>query len=196
MKGDEKMYKRLLTAGMALALTANLLYIPVTAEGAGMFGDEYTIIKPFDRESLEETPIGDTGFSISTSGSNYNNVVIRDKSSEKEGYYPYEDGLPERGYYMFLGVGNNRGNMSAVLTLPETVEAGKYIKLTYAKPKATNDGKSERSSANNNNNISIGSETIDLKNNCEFDTWYTTTMRLYRQSILISELGAQRQFLL
>lgn len=25
-------------------------------------------IKPFDRESLEETPIGDTGFSISTSG--------------------------------------------------------------------------------------------------------------------------------
>lgn len=178
MKGDEKMYKRLLTAGMALALTANLLYIPVTAEGAGMFGDEYTIIKPFDRESLEETPIGDTGFSISTSGSNYNNVVIRDKSSEKEGYYPYEDGLPERGYYMFLGVGNNRGNMSAVLTLLETVEAGKYIKLTYAKPKATNDGKNERSSANNNNNISIGSETIDLKHNCEFDTWYTTTVKL------------------
>lgn len=66
-------------------------------------------------------------------------------------------------------------------TLPpkeNQIEPGKYIKITYAKPKATNDGKNERSSANNDNNISIGSETIDLKNNCEFDTWYTTTAKL------------------
>lgn len=141
------------------------------------FGNAYSLIKAFDTNSLSETEIGSTGYKISTTSSNYNNVVVRDKSSENTGYYPYKDGLPERGYYLFLGSGGN-SDVNATLTLPNTIEAGKYIKLTYAKPKATNNGSSFRNEVNNANDITVGGETIDLKNNCGFDTWYTTTVKL------------------
>lgn len=170
------MYKRLSAAAMAAVFTTNLFCIAVSAVG-GTFGSEYQVIKEFDQTSLSETNIGNTGFKISTSSSNYNNVVVRDKSSENSGYYPYRDGLPERGYYLFLGSGGNSG-VTAELTLPEAVEVGKYIKLTYAKPKATNNGSAERTGSNNDNSIEIGTETINLKDNCEFDTWYTTTVKL------------------
>ncbi|MDO5396498.1 MAG: glycoside hydrolase family 95 protein [bacterium] len=169
------MYKRL-SAAVAAVFTANLCCFTVSSEG-GTFGSEYRVIKEFDTSSLAETDIGDTGYKLSTSSSNYNNAVIRDKSSENTGYYPYGNGLPERGYYLFLGSGGN-GGVNAELTLPDTAEAGKYIRLTYAKPKATNNGTAERSSVNNDNSIEIGTETINLKENCEFDNWYTTTVKL------------------
>ncbi len=141
------------------------------------FGDEYNLIKDFNTSALEETAIGDTGFKVSTTTSNYNNVVVRDKSSENVGYFPYGNGLAENGYYLFIGAGGN-SSMGATLVLPNTVETGKYIRITYAKPKATNNGSTERSSGNTANRIKIGTNTIDLQNDCEFDEWYTTTVQV------------------
>lgn len=84
------------------------------------FGNSYKEIKPFEVSSLQETPIGDTQLKISTSTSdNYNNVVIRDKSSTNSGYYPYENGLPEKGYYLFIGSGGNRGAVTAKMYLTQ-----------------------------------------------------------------------------
>ncbi|MBQ8301250.1 MAG: glycoside hydrolase N-terminal domain-containing protein, partial [Clostridia bacterium] len=113
----------------------------------------------------------------STTTSNWNNVVVQDKLSTNNGYYPYGSGLADNGYYLFIGSGGN-SSVASMLTLPETIKAGKYIKITYAKPKATNDGSRERSADNNDNTITVGSEVIDLKTNCEFDKWYTTTVKL------------------
>lgn len=183
-KEKGKMYKRLSSAAVAAVFTANLFCFAAAADG-GTFGSEYAVIKDFDQSSLEQTEIGNTGFKISTNSSNYNNVVVRDKSSENTGYYPYKSGLPERGYYLFLGSGGN-GGVTAELTLPEAAEAGKYIRITYAKPKATNNGSAERSSVNNDNSIEIGTETIDLKDGCEFDQWYTTTVKLNENTSAIS----------
>lgn len=179
------MYRRSISAAAALSLALNLTCGAVIAADGSEFGDSYSVIKDFDTSSLAETGIGDTGYRISTESKNYNNVVIRDKSSENSGYFPYGDGLPERGYYMFLGSGGN-GGVTAALTLPDTAQAGRYIKLTYAKPKATNNKDTDRSSVNNDNSVTVGTETINLKDNCEFDKWYTTTVRLNED---ISSIG-------
>ena len=172
-----KKCKRVSSALIASTLLLNLSCTAIIAEGEGVFGSEYNLVKDFTTSPLAETEIGNTGFKISTDTSNYNNVVVRDKTSENKGYYPYGSGLPERGYYLFLGSGGN-SSVSAKLTLPEAVDAGKYLKLTYAKPKATNNGSSERSKDNNDNTVTAGSEAINLKDNCEFDKWYTTLVRL------------------
>lgn len=145
-------------------------------EKENTFGNSYIEVKEFSTSPLAETLIGNTGFKISTTTSNWNNVVVRDKSSTNSGYYPYKDGLDENGYYLFIGSGGNSG-VSAKLTLPDTISADKYIKITYAKPKATNNGSTERSSGNNVNTVTVGNEVIDLQNNCEFDKWYTTTIK-------------------
>ena len=150
---------------------------PAPEETVYTFGDEFLLVKDFNTSALSETEIGDTGFKVATATSNYNNVVVRDKVSTNSGYYPLGSGLPENGYYLFLGSGGNSG-VAATLTLPDAVEAGKYIKITYAKPKATNNGSTERSAANSACTITIGTETIDLQNNCEFDQWYTTTVKV------------------
>ena len=169
--------KKTVSLVTALVMLFCYAYTTVLADDVSYtFGSGYSLIKDFDRTSLSETEIGDTGFKISTSSSNYNNVVVRDKNSTNLGYYPYKDGLPENGYYLFIGSGGN-SSVSAVLTLPDSVGAGKYIKITYAKPKATNNGSTERSAANNDNTITVGDEVIDLKTVCEFDTWYTTTVK-------------------
>lgn len=149
---------------------------PVPDELVYTFGNEYIFIKDFNTSALSETAIGNTSFKVLTDTSNWNNVVVRNKTSENNGYYPYGDGLADRGYYLFLGSGGN-SSVSAKLTLPNEVEAGKYIKITYAKPKATNNGSAERSSANSENAITVNGEVIDLQNNCEFDAWYTTTIK-------------------
>ncbi len=149
---------------------------PVPDEITYTFGSAYNLVKDFNTSALSETAIGDTGFKVSTATSNWNNVVVRDSSSTNSGYYPYGSGLAENGYYLFLGSGGN-SSVSANLVLPDTIGAGKYIKITYAKPKATNNGSSERSAANSENTITIGTEVIDLQNNCEFDKWYTTTIK-------------------
>ena len=148
------------------------------AEPIYTFGDSYNEVKEFNTSPLGETARGDTGFKVSTSTSNYNNVVVRDKSGAKSGYYPYGNGLPDNGYYLFLGSGGN-SSVAVTLTLPETAEVGKYMKITYAKPYATNNGSANRNSANDmDDKITVGSEVIDLKENCEFDKWYTTIVKL------------------
>ncbi|MCH5212720.1 MAG: hypothetical protein J1G06_06880 [Oscillospiraceae bacterium] len=139
------------------------------------FGESYLVIKDFDQTSLADAAIGKTGLTVSTSSTNWNNAVVREKSSPNTGYYPYGTGLPENGYYLFLGSGGN-GNVAATLKLPNPVSAGKYIKITYAKPYATNNGSANRNSGNPDDKIAIGTEVIDLQANCDFDTWYTTAI--------------------
>ncbi len=146
-----------------------------SADEAYTFGSSYIEVKAFDQTSLSETAIGDSGFKISTSSSNYNNVVVRNNSSTNSGYYPYGSGLSDNGYYLFIGSGGN-GSVSATLTLPETIDAGKYINITYAKPYATNNGSTNRS-AGNANTMTVGSETVDVEAGCGYDTWYTTSVK-------------------
>lgn len=168
--------KRLVSCILSIAV----FILPITntyaAENA-CFGSEYNEIKAFDTKSLAETAIGDTGFKVSTNSSNYNNVVVLDSASkEKTGFYPLGSGLPDRGYYLFFGSGGN-SSVSALLTLPEAVSAGKYVQITYAKPKVTNNGSTDRT-ANNDHKIAIGSQTIDIVGTgCENDKWYTTTVK-------------------
>lgn len=171
--------KKILSFFTACCMTAACLPVMIHAsaeDGTWTFGSEYNPVHDFDsRSSLPETEIGGTGFKVSTNSSNYNNVVVRNKSSENKGYYPYKDGLPDNGYYLFIGAGGN-GNVAATLTLPETVDDGKYIKITYAKPYATNNGSTNRS-AGNTNTFAVSGETIDVEASCEFDSWYTTTVK-------------------
>ena len=177
----------LCSAAVGLNITAKAAApIPVTAPTSVPAGTKWTfggseiVMKEFNTSPMPETEIGNTGFKAEIDSSNYNNAVVRNKAgSDKSntGYYPYGSGLPDRDcYYLFLGAGGN-GRVTTALTLPDTVEAGKYIKITYAKPYATNNGSTNRSSANNDNTITIGSEIIDLKANHEFDAWYTTTVK-------------------
>ncbi len=169
--------KRLISGivGIVMLCSSFLSAGTAFADETYTFGSAYSEIKAFDTNSLSETSIGDSGYKISTSSSNYNNVVVRNNSSTNSGYYPYGSGLADNGYYLFLGSGGN-GSVSATLTLPETVEAGKYINITYAKPYATNNGNTNRS-AGNDNTMVVGSETVDVEAICEYDTWYTTSIK-------------------
>ncbi len=155
--------------------------IDAPAEKANQFGSAYNEIHDFDsKSSLEETTIGNSGFKVSTNSSNYNNVVVMNNATKAKngGYYPYGNGLADNGYYLFFGSGGN-GGVSAALTLPEAVSAGKYIKITYAKPYATNNGSANRNQDNSaDDKITVGGEVIDLKANCDFDKWYTTTVKV------------------
>lgn len=176
--------KRLLSYLLALSVCCtSLLGVSASAMGADFlsdtiytFGESYLEVKAFTTSSQEETAVGDTGFRVSTNSTNYNNAVIMSNETKSStGYYPYGKGLADKGYYLFLGSGGN-GNVSATLTLPAPVPAGKYIAITYAKPYATNNGSANRS-ASNQNTMTIGSETIDVEETCEFDAWYTTTVK-------------------
>ncbi len=168
-----------------VAPTAEPTATPSGDDAVYTFGSSYNEIKSFVTGSMSKTAIGSTGFSISTDGSNYNNVVIRNQTAVNSGYYPYSAGLPDNGYYLFVGSGGN-GNVTSELTLPSAVAAGKYMRITYAKPKATNNGSAFRNEVNNDLALTIGSETVDLKANCEFDTWYTTTVKVSEK---VSELN-------
>lgn len=141
------------------------------------FGSSFSQIKAFDTSSLSETKIGDTGLRVSTSSSNYNNVAIMDaKTKTGTGYYPLGNTLPENGYYLFLGAGGN-SDVSAALKFDNPIAAGKYIKITYAKPSVTNNGSANRT-ANNAHTITVGSEKVDIiAMDCENDKWYTTTIK-------------------
>ena len=145
------------------------------------FGSTFNQVKAFNTSSLSETKIADTGLSISTSGSNYSNVVIMDSSTKTgTGYYPLGTGLSDNGYYLFMGTGGN-SNTSMTLKFDNPIESEKYIKITYAKPTSTNNGSTNRS-AGNENTMSIDGEKIDVQSNCEFDKWYTTTVKLSNQT--------------
>ena len=101
------------------------------------FGNKFNQIKTFNTSSLSETKIADTGLSVSTSGSNYSNVVIMDSSTKTgTGYYPLGTGLSDNGYYLFMGTGGN-SNTSMTLKFDNPIESEKYIKITYAKPTST-----------------------------------------------------------
>lgn len=136
------------------------------------FGDEYVKTKPFLPGSMPETEIADTGITTTVTVSkstNYSNVEIMNKDTKTQsGYYPYSNGLPGDFYYLFIsGEGKNE------LKLPYTVRAGETIRLSFAKPYATNNGTKNRSEVNNKLDLTIGDETYSLKNNCDFDKWYT-----------------------
>ena len=121
------------------------------------FGNKFNQIKTFNTSSLSETKIADTGLSVSTSGSNYSNVVIMDSSTKTgTGYYPLGTGLSDNGYYLFMGTGGN-SNTSMTLKFDNPIESEKYIKITYAKPTSTNNGSTNRS-AGNENTMSIDGE--------------------------------------
>ncbi len=141
------------------------------------FGTAFNQIKEFNTSSLSETKIGDTGLKVSTSSSNYNNIAVMDaKTKTGTGYYPLGNTLPENGYYLFLGSGGN-SDVSATLTFENPIAAGKYIKITYAKPSVTNNGSANRT-ANNAHTITAGSEKVDIiAMGCENDKWYTTTIK-------------------
>lgn len=141
------------------------------------FGTAFNQIKKFNTSSLTETKIGDTGLKVSTSSSNYNNVAVMDaKTKAGTGYYPLGNNLPENGYYLFLGSGGN-SDVSATLKFDNPIVAGKYIKITYAKPSVTNNGSANRT-ANNAHTITVGSEKVDIISmGCENDKWYTTTIK-------------------
>ena len=145
---------------------------------AGVFGDTYFEVKPFERGALAKTAIGSTGFWAATTGTDYNNVVVMDNATKATngGYYPHGNGLPDRGFYLFMGVGGSGGE-TVNLTLPEAAGPGQYLEITYAKPYATNNGTTNRS-AGNANLMKIGSESTDIQDICEYDTWYTTTVQL------------------
>lgn len=145
------------------------------------FGSKFNEIKAFNTSSLSETKIADTGLSISTSGSNYSNVAIMNSTTKTgTGYYPLGTGLSDNGYYLFMGTGGN-SNTSMTLKFDNSIESGKYVKITYAKPTSTNNGSTNRS-AGNENTMSIDGEKIDVQSNCEFDKWYTTTVKLSNQT--------------
>ncbi len=136
------------------------------------FGNEYIKIKPFLPGSMAETAIADTGITTTVTVSkstNYSNVEIMNRDTKAQsGYYPFKDGLPGNFYYLFIsGEGKNE------LKLPYTVRAGETIRIKFAKPYATNNGTKNRSEVNNKLDLTIGSETYSLKDNCDFDTWYT-----------------------
>ncbi len=141
------------------------------------FGEEYISVKEFDTKTLDKTAIGATGFDIAltTSVLNYNNAIVRNNSSENKGYYPYTH--PEaNGYYLFTGAGGNGGTVTATLTLPGVVPAGKEIKITFVKISGTNDGKKNRGAANNANTITVGSTVLDLQNDYNFNVWTTKSI--------------------
>lgn len=145
------------------------------------FGNKFNQIKTFNTSSLSETKIADTGLSISTSGSNYSNVAIMNSTTKTgTGYYPLGTGPSDNGYYLFMGTGGN-SNTSITLKFDNPIESGKYVKMTYAKPTSTNNGSTNRS-AGNENTMSIDGEKIDVQSNCEFDKWYTTTVKLSNQT--------------
>ena len=172
--------KKTISLILSIATIFTFFVMPINAETKNIFGSEYNEIKAFDTQSLAETAIGATGYKVSTSSSNYNNVVVMDNATKAKngGYYPFGNGLPDNGYYLFFGSGGN-SNVSAALTLPEAVSAGKYIKITYAKPYATNNGSSNRNQDNSaDDKITVGGEVIDLKANCDFDKWYTTIVKV------------------
>lgn len=136
------------------------------------FGSEYIKIKSFLPGSMAETAIADTGITTTVTVSkstNYSNVEIMNRDTKAQsGYYPFKDGLPGDFYYLFIsGEGKNE------LKLPYTVRAGETIRIKFAKPYATNNGTKNRSEVNNKLDLTIGSETYSLKDNCDFDTWYT-----------------------
>lgn len=140
------------------------------------FGDSYLVVKESSTSSVENASIGDTGFHITTETSNWNAVTVRDKNSTGEGLWPYGDGLPDNGYYMFVAAGGNNPDVNAMLTLPETIQEGSYVAVTYAKPYMTNNGSTNRS-AGKANTMTIGGVTLDIEGTSEYDTWYTAVVR-------------------
>lgn len=107
---------------------------------------------------------------------------------------PTAQDFPITDITCFFGSGGN-GGVSASLTMPKTAEAGDYLKITYAKPYATNNGSSNRNQDNSaDDKITVGGEVIDLKANCDFNTWYTTTVKandaVKKLSINLGKWGA------
>lgn len=156
--------------------TKNETQGPTGEAGVWTFGDTFLTIKGFSTDVIEAIAIGGTGFKISTAAtnSNWNNVVVRNNDSANEGYYP-RVAPAENGYYLFVGAGGNGGTVTATLTLPETVPAGKAVKIEFVKIDGTNNGK-VRDSSGSVNEIVVGDTTINLKDSYEFTEWNTATV--------------------
>ncbi|MCD8180233.1 MAG: hypothetical protein LUF26_01955 [Firmicutes bacterium] len=158
--------------GVTVSAAAQITVIEITGYE---FGSEYALVKAFDQTNMSGVSVGSTGIKASSTGGNYNCIMLRNSSSENDGYYPYTSSFKadNDAYYLFAGAGGNNGSEVMTLTLPSTIKAGKTITVKIAKPSATNNGSTNRTSDNNVLTVVIGSETLDLQNDFNFDEWQT-----------------------
>lgn len=156
------------------------------------FGGPYAQIKSFDTNNVTDIAAANSGLTISTSGSNFSGAFIRNSESPASGYWPYTSGFraDNDAYYLFLGAGNDDPIVITV-KLAQPISAGKDITIKLAKPKATQKAGTDRTAGNSPLLVKIGSETIDLQNNFEFDEWRTVTVTSETDvSEITFELGA------
>lgn len=181
------------TAGSVLTLTATAekngtsvsaeIKITITTAGDITYSfNEYQLAKNFDTSDSDFVAVGGDGLAgkVISSG-NYSNIAVMSNSDKSgSGYFPYGNGLVSSGYYLFLGAGGNNGSPLFTIDLPEPAASGKYVNIKFAKPYCTNNGSTNRtnSAPDSAKLINIGSTTIDVQAECEYDKWYTRSIQL------------------
>ncbi len=158
--------------GVMVSETAEITVIGITGYG---FGSEYVLVKDFTTTNMSSTAVANTGITATSSGSNYNCLIIRNSTSTNYGYWPYTSSFmaDDDAYYLFAGAGGNNSSEVITLSLPAPIKAGKTITIKIAKPRATQKAGTDRTSSNNALTVVIGSNTLDLQNDFEFDEWQT-----------------------
>jgi len=148
--------------------------IPVPSDSSAYgFGTEYNVSKVFNESNAKDVKVGYSGITASSSGENYNCLIIRNSKSANSGYWPYTSSFKadNDAYYLFIGVGGSNNNETVTLKLPNPIKAGKEIMIKCAKPKATQKASTDRTSGNSLLKMTVGSKVIDLQNTYTFDTW-------------------------
>ena len=158
--------------GKELTETAYITVIEITGYS---FAGPYTEVKPFTTSSVTDAAVADSGLTLSTSGSSYSGAFIRKSDSPNVGYWPYTSDFKadDDAHYLFLGAG---GNTVMTLKLAQPISAGKEITIRLAKPRATQKTGIDRTEVNSTLLVRIGSETLDLQNDFEFDEWKTVNV--------------------
>lgn len=176
--------------GKEVTATASIAVIDITGYA---FSGPYTEIKSFTTSNVTDIAVESSGLILSTSGSNYSGASIRNSDSPDSGYWPYTTDFQAENdaYYLFLGAGGNNDTTVITLKLAQPISAGKEIAIRLAKPKATQKAGTDRTSGNSALIVRIGSETIDLQNDFEFDEWQTVNVTSTTDvSEITFELGA------
>lgn len=139
------------------------------------FGNSYVMIKDFLTPNADNIAVGNSGITMSSSGSNYNGAFIRNSTSTNYGYWPFTSGFQAENdaYYLFVGAGGNNNNEVVTLKLAQPVSAGTPIDIKLAKPRATQKSGTDRTAGNSPLTVVIGSVTLDLQNDYNFDEWKT-----------------------
>ncbi len=157
---------------VTVSATAEITVIGITSYG---FGSEYVLVKDFTTSNMSGVAVGNSGIKASSTGGNYNCLMIRNSTSTNSGYWPYTSSFKadDDAYYLFAGAGGNNSSEVITLTFPSAIKAGKTITIKIAKPKATQKADTDRTSSNNALTVVIGSKTLDLQSDFEFDEWQT-----------------------